>query len=1348
VARRISLRLPSFPLLNSEAIVVRNIDLYRFQDVLARRCLKLLLAGLALACMMSAPRHLLAQTTGTLTGVVKDTSGGIIPGAKITLTNTSDKSLRSTVSSGNAFFSFAAVQPATYNLTVSYKGFETFVVTGIDMHPGDSKTIDTIALKVGAVAETVTVTSTTAGVELDSPEKSYLITDEDIKRLSTVGRDVSELIRILPGFAVAASGSTGGINNDSTNNASQVAGFSSSSIASYAANGAAPGAGAVAVLSDGANTTDPADSTSSIGNVNMEMVAEVKVRTSAFGADSANGPVVLDAVSKSGGSHFHGSIYGNARNSALNSNDWIDNYFNNPRAGTYNYFPGANIGGPVIIPHTNFNRSKKLIFFTAMEVYDQRNLYGNTATLSFIPTARMLGGDLSTDSIESALNLPTGASAALCPTPYQCVGLNNFGAGYSPQSTQVDVQGHNIINGQIPLADFSPNVSAFTRFYPKINRVPQPQGGPPDCTNAADVLNQVTGVSLLGPGQLCSDNINYDANIFAQHNGYQYHARVDQNFTEDTKLYVTYDYEHVSDQSPVTNTYYAGSAQNIIPSPVGALTYASSQRLSVNNTHVFGPTLTNELVFAGVYYFSPAQLQNTSLLQDANTGFVGPRYYENGDTQLPQIINYQGGVPDFGMGYFDPSRGAPKRKFSVNGADNLTKQLQSHSIKVGVYAEQSANNEYVANYNDPQGQLNYNQYLSCNVYDYTNTNSPLTSELGNSVGDFLTGCSGFSQVNRFQSGDMKFTTLDAYGTDEWKATKKLTVTYGIRFDHLGPWVDSHGNGLAVWEPEKIDQHVVYSLDPNDPTTWPGIAWHNGKGSTLDASLPLSGSPSRAIFYSPRAGIAYDLYGNGKTTFRGGWGAYRYHDSYYTSDGPLLTSLGVSVYRIPTNVGCTLDQIGNSGRISAGQPTVTLGSGPFVNPTGQTCGGFTTTPFQIAAADRKDSEQPVTYSYNFTADQQMGRGSLLEISYVGNQTQHSLTGGDGIDKDTSNQNAIQLGGLYQPDPNTSSPNFGVVAPASYIDVGFYNVQDWRPYPNYSGVYVENHIAYSNYNALQISLNKQSGAFTYNLNYTWSKALGIRGTGGNGSVGDSLNLRNNYGLLPYNRKQVANFTFSYQEGTKYHGNKIVGGFLNLWEIAGITTLESGPDVAAFNSNFSLSGGYEYQPAGTSTIIGQNFDGITQLGTPDVNVQPVLTCDPRENLPGVEHGAKSFINGKCFTLPAPGTNGSFNLPDIHGPMYFNSDLTLIKNFHLKEGQGLQFKLAGFNYLNHPNWQLYGGPAEGLGLGYGQNLSRGSNGQISYPTSDAAARAALVLTSTNFGSTPYKSSLRIVEVSVKYSF
>jgi len=134
--------------------VVRNNDLSRFQGLLARMNLSRFLAGLALALMLFGPYNLFAQTTGTLTGVVKDSTGAIVPGAKVTLVEGDDKSsVRSEVSSSAAFFSFAAVQPGTYNLNVTAKGFEMYVITGIEMHPGDSKTIENIALKIGTVEE-------------------------------------------------------------------------------------------------------------------------------------------------------------------------------------------------------------------------------------------------------------------------------------------------------------------------------------------------------------------------------------------------------------------------------------------------------------------------------------------------------------------------------------------------------------------------------------------------------------------------------------------------------------------------------------------------------------------------------------------------------------------------------------------------------------------------------------------------------------------------------------------------------------------------------------------------------------------------------------------------------------------------------------------------------------------------------------------------------------------------------------------------------------------------------------------------------------------------------------------
>jgi hypothetical protein len=152
----------------------------------------LLLLAICAAVLMPMAH---GQTTGALSGTVMDSTGAIIPGAQVTLINLASRAKRVTVSNGEGFFTINAIQPATYNLVITEKGFETFTITGIEIDPGDTRTIAKIAMKVGSVNQEVTISATAAGVDLSTGEKSYMITANDITRLSTVGRDVTELLR-------------------------------------------------------------------------------------------------------------------------------------------------------------------------------------------------------------------------------------------------------------------------------------------------------------------------------------------------------------------------------------------------------------------------------------------------------------------------------------------------------------------------------------------------------------------------------------------------------------------------------------------------------------------------------------------------------------------------------------------------------------------------------------------------------------------------------------------------------------------------------------------------------------------------------------------------------------------------------------------------------------------------------------------------------------------------------------------------------------------------------------------------------------------------------------------------
>ena len=642
--------------------------------------------------------------------------------------------------------------------------------------------------------------------------------------------------------------------------------------------------------------TDPGDMGASVGNINMDMVQEVKVQTSNFGADSAKGPVVINAIGKSGGSSYHGTVYFTVRNGIFNANDWQNNYNGLPRPLTSYYYPGANVGGPVKIPGTNFNHSKKIVFFGAYEQYVQTQF--DKLALSFVPTARMLLGDLTPASIAAALNTDAATLTAACPNDYTSGGFSNVGGVcYSPglAGTQYDQQHQRIIagtiqgaptcNGDTTSSSFNlagcipvdPRAKIFARFWPTPNRIPH------------------------ATGSLISDGYNYGKTITSTHNGFQTRGRVDDNISENSKLYVTYNFEKINDQAPITNTFYAGS--DLIPYPTSAYSHARSNQLAVNFTRVINANTTNELVAAGVYFYQPEQLANRSLVQDSTTGWSGGRYYNNNALQLPDIIDYEEGVPDYAMGYF-PANSAFLRKVSYNLTDNLTRQIRSHTVKVGVYAENTANNQVL--YSSAQGQWAFNHYNEgCALDDGTPT-STTTAQLQNNVADFLQGCGGFTQTNSSPSADMRFKTLDFYGTDEWKVTRKLTLTLGMRFEHLGPWTDAHGDGMAVWNPPARYQSLSSMNITQNPSTYPGISWHQ-----TNSSVPLSGAPSRVFFYSPRVGLAYDFYGNGKTVFRGGWGAYRFHDSYNDSAGALNTVIGVQSYTSPSNLSCTYDQVASA-----------------------------------------------------------------------------------------------------------------------------------------------------------------------------------------------------------------------------------------------------------------------------------------------------------------------------------------------------------------------------------------------------------------------------------------------------
>lgn len=135
----------------------------------------------------------------------------------------------------------------------------------------------------------------------------------------------------------------------------------------------------------------------------------------------------------------------------------------------------------------------------------------------------------------------------------------------------------------------------------------------------------------------------------------------------------------------------------------------------------------------------------------------------------------------------------------------------------------------------------------------------------------------------------------------------------------------------------------------------------------------------------------------------------------------------------------------------------------------------------------------------------------------------------------------------------------------------------------------------------------------------------------------------------------------------GNAVVRQVVNGWQISGITTFSSGVELAASShSSFRLSG---FLPDGT------RISNAAVTGTPDINAQPFLTCDPSQGLQEGQH-----VNGACFAPPLRGINGPYQFPYLRGPALFSNDLSLFKNFAISESKRFQFRASAYNFINHP--------------------------------------------------------------------
>jgi hypothetical protein len=1242
----------------------------------------LLIPVLLLSCSIAKAQNI----TATLSGIATDQTDARIAGATILVRNEASGDKRDTKTDNQGFWSVTALIPGSYSVTITAKGFSPWEENQIVLNQGDSRTVANIHLKIGAADAAVTVISgADAEVPVDTAEVSATLNNELVDSAILTGRDAAELIKLMPGVTFNNGGSAGSAFN------SQTTGTNNGPAGNFSANGTQP-YGSTALMLDGAMLVDPGNAGTQIANINQDMTDSVKFMSASYGAEYAKGPAVLQAFSKSGGQKFHGEGYFYARNNAIGfAEDWFAKSVGAVVNPEYFYYVGGNVGGPISL--FNFNKNKdKLFFWVGYEKMIQHpynspqemNVPTSTGDPEMGTNPGQVQGDFNNIGINSsvisnygdAYRLPCtyGDNRQANPTATPPVTFA-YGQGCNPAITPWEGWQSSTGTGAVPNLKqyFDPNGIIVSGLNPTGNQVPTSANG--------------------------WNNYNYVPNT--PQDRWEVTGKVNYSLNDNNKIWGSYTTQIENDNHPIS-IWWAPSGT--IPYPGKPVGVETAHVYLANYTHVFSASTTNEFVFAYAEFINNTSLSDPAAVSRKALGFpVGSLF--GASHQVDSIPDFEGGwedgvtwIGDSGQNQYDGGLYGPnsfgKTAKAPNISDTFTKIVGTHSIKAGFYWDTQENVQ--SSGGDINGTFNASGGPE-STYNYA-----LDRLMGRN--------NSYNEQSNAPNIDAQWHQWSIWGQDSWKINRKITLNYGLRLDHMGQWYDPTGS--QVWDP------ATYSNVLNGPANT-GIQWHS-----LLSSVPLSGWGSKLFTYNPRLGVAYDVFGTGKTVVRGGFGIYQYQVS--GNDGTNAMGGPVGSFNFSTNNGSTGVQGFQGYNIANGLvPAINAAGNAFVAsqitvPTGTAENGG-----NISADKLGDSQIPYADTWSFGVAQALPSHTVAEVSYVGSASRNQLeNGGNGH---ISDANPVALGAFFAPDPRT-----GMLATAE-PGSGGPNSNDYRALVNYDDIYILTHGGFANYNSLQVSAQKQSGNLYLFTNFTFGKVLGTRdgnssNGNGNGPAINPFNLGSNYGQLEYDHTKTFNLSFSYKLPKPIHSNWLAGEVINGWQLSGYTTYEDGaPYQATSNGNMNTQySGLSNNPAlpkGTSnqqfTTPGgwtsQNIDPATWEGTnqPENGVQPVLVCDPRKGT-----GKGQYFNPNCFVSPmgptatSNGQMGQIIWPYIRAPHYVGSDLAIFKAFRVTDAQRIEARISATNWLNHPNGQFgqngnsdnqlqFYGASTGAGLVYNHNAS-----------------------------------------------
>lgn len=1202
------------------------------------KIIRSLLSLASIAVFLAAAPSSFAQAIfGSIYGTVADSTGAVVPGAAITITDVAKGTTVTATSNASGEFTVDHLIPDSYNVKITMAGFKAFETNDLPVSADTSRKVEAV-LQTGAAGETVTVSADSVPqLKTDRADVATNFSAQEIGELPIPDHNFTNLQLLLPG-AVQLGWAHAASENPQGSKQIQIDGQAF---------------GGVNYTLDG---TDNQDAILGIivVNPNSESMAEVKIATQNFDAEFGKAVASVQTVqTKSGTNAFHGTVFDNRESNANLARDpfTVSKAAGYP-SGLKNQF-GGSVGGPVL--------KDKVFFFGDYQGVRQK--VGGSGNGS-VPSL------LALQSCTGAANASNGQPG--CDFSEYLASANGFGHQIYDNSTGAPVA---YANNIIPLANLSPQAVNLFKLLLAGGKVPNQ---PKSTANDQGLYNNYSGT---GTG------------IF---NSNQWDVRGDATLNE--RIHVFGRFSRFTDTLGGASLFGAAGGPGLGIAGFGGTSLGANDSLALGTDIAINAKLVTD-VRLGYFRYNIITKKNDP--GNTNLPFLGENVsgsvadqaiatnFGTPDISIADlnVTNFNGGPNNgqnggaqFGTGLNMNHCNCPlkEKEDQFQIVNNWTKTIGNHSVKFGADIRY-ARNLRVPSDSDRTGVNNFG-------------NGPTSNNTAGGLGwaTFILGdVTAFNRYTSTSTNAKEFQKRDYfYVQDTWRASPKLTVNAGLRYEFYGPErVNGNGNGALL----------------NLQTGNISVAGEGGIG--LDMGV---GAAKNA--YNPRIGVAYQY--NEKTVIRAGYG--RSFDlgvfgsefgHVVTQNIPVLANQSLNGTGGNTSYAFNLSDPSNTAvpGVTGGKPANATSplanfTPPAVNSAGQIPinavipgTGGTTIAQSVNVKARPFTERlPTLDAWNVAVQRSITPTLSFEVAYVGNKGTHTLSDGDG-NNTNPNEAAISLPGSFRTDGQALHYD-GSVSGSNIVNGGTSNSTFLRRYNqgtlagcsgpcgwtqdvSYYGDDQDTH-----YNAVQAKFTKTyTKGLSINLNYAYARARAA----GNGFatwdkqavIGNDSAVRRSaftaYGL----------YKLPFGHGTQFlaNSNAIVNYLVEGWEYSPVVQWQSGlPYTLSYGEcGNAIPGDAPCQVNGDASKLHTSVKGTPGQG--------VTFFAP----PGL---------GSTFTAPALDTIGNVGRNTAFGPRFFNADMSISKNITFKERYVAQFRMDAFNAFNHINLGNPNGNIEtGGGIGGG---------------------------------------------------